>query len=58
MLTAREKLGLLLKILEGCSSWHDDIKYYHLNEGPHGLVNFSSGWFAQGHDVSASAHRI
>jgi hypothetical protein len=58
MLTAREKLGRLLKIPEGCSIWRDDIKYYHLDEDPHGSVNFSPGWFAQGHDVSASAHRI
>jgi len=55
MLAAREKLRPLLeKSLKSRSTWHDDMKKFHLGgEGPQGSVNLSPTWFQQGQDVSA-----
>jgi hypothetical protein len=58
MLAAREKLLPLLKKSQSGSSWRDEVNNFHPGEGPHGSVNLSPAWFQQGHDVSASAHRI
>jgi len=59
MLVAQEKLHPLLeKSLQCGSTWHDDLKNFHLGEGPQGLVNLSPAWFQQGHDVSAPIHGI
>jgi hypothetical protein len=57
MLAAREKLRPLLQEERG-KTWRDDAKYFQTGEKSHGSVNLSPAWFAQGHDVSASAHEI
>jgi hypothetical protein len=60
MLAVREKLRPLLeKLLKHGNTWRDDLKNFHLGEdGPLGSVNLSPAWFQQGHDVSASVHKI
>ena len=60
MLAAHEKLHPLLEMsLRSGSNWRDEINFFcSEGEGPQGLVNLSPAWFQQGHDVSASVHRI
>jgi hypothetical protein len=65
MMAATEKLHPLLRKRQPGTSWRVNPQMFHSEpEGPkvptipRGVINFSSGWFEQGHDVSSLACKV
>jgi len=58
MLMAQEKLRPLVTIPPSGKSWREDPDSFRPGEGPQGSVNLLPAWFQQGHDVSASMHKL
>jgi hypothetical protein len=58
MMAATKKLYPLLGGHQSGTSWHIDHNNFRLGpEVPIGIINFSSGWFELGHQVSSLAHK-
>jgi hypothetical protein len=58
MLTARDKLRLLLEKSLSGRTWRENVENYRKGDGPQGSVNLSPAWFQQAHDVSTLTDRI